>query len=366
MARVSKTRRKGHIKTRLKRAFDWLRHPFRRSARTRNNSFTRLAHGDEVGRKYRLFQEAERPRTAQPNHYRETRPAHVELPYSQGWIPSNGHTVPVHCPRGPNTQQGRQPPKYDKPYPGTWPNRSKSQTANNKEMSSSLLQPPNRSYVQNMNTNQSRRSNDSNRSHSSQRVPTSMTQVVPRPSNQQFFAPSGVDHPYSARSRRGSDATQDVPRTWSMQSSRDRYVGSRRNSNELPPSTRSRQYSPPPPHAQFGSNSWRGQTPNRQAGLCHASSSWDEQPAFWKANFGAQDEPVPDRPLRHKQARTHMKGSRSSAVSMTGDGNMLVHNAVTFESLQEFSLQQAGMLQYRSHMESGAQRYQTGPPGFHY
>tara|TARA_R110002003_G_scaffold104_21_gene8348 strand:- start:3406 stop:3561 length:156 start_codon:yes stop_codon:yes gene_type:complete len=51
---------------------------------------------------------------------------------------------------------------------------------------------------------------------------------------------------------------------------------------------------------------------------------------------------------------------------MTGDGNMLVHNAVTFESLQEFSLQQAGMLQYRSHMESGAQRYQTGPPGFHY
>jgi hypothetical protein len=62
-----------------------------------------------------------------------------------------------------------------------------------------------------------------------------------------------------------------------------------------------------------------------------------------------------------------MKGSRSRAVSMTGDGNMLVHNAVTFESLQEFSLQQAGMLQYRSHMESGVQSYQaqTGPPGFH-
>jgi hypothetical protein len=35
MARVSNTRRKGHIKTRLKRVFDWLRHPFRRSASTR-------------------------------------------------------------------------------------------------------------------------------------------------------------------------------------------------------------------------------------------------------------------------------------------------------------------------------------------
>lgn len=206
--------------------------------------------------------------------------------------------------------------------------------------------------------------------------------------NQAALVPFVNHDPHSARSRRNSDATIEIPRQGSRPSSRDRYKPrSRRNSNEVgarsrkgrPPNAFDRHTSGMPRPSSSGSNRSSNQYVEpaqqhpqpvfQQHGPVYNQPGpvFPQQPGLYP---GAEPQPLNQMHVAHYRAAAELnqpraqsyislRSRRQRGVQMAPDGSMMACQVTTVQQFEAISLGPPATPQYRDPARSRAGSFQS-------